>query len=221
MSFRQLTNVKEIVRPSTGVYSETMEHGDREAGGKNGERREAILDAAFQVFAAYGYRRTSMDDIARAAGLSRPALYLHYRNKEDIFRSGAERYFRDALARMEAALFAPGQSEEAALIAAFRAKDGDLMEVVFGTPHGGELMDAGMTVTSDLFQAAERQKIAILARWLSTLDLPEDLGPPEAVARTIMAAAMGLKFPGQTLEGYRQGQRQLARLFARALAAPV
>lgn len=182
------------------------------------ERQEAILTAAFQAFAAYGYRRTSMDDIARGAGMSRSALYLHYRNKEDIFRSMAEGYFADSLAAMETALFTPGQTAEEALVAAFRAKDGKFMDVVFGTPHGGELLDAGMTLTCDLHQEAEGRKIALLTRWLTSLDLPDDIGPAEAIARTIMSSALGLKFPGQTLEGYRQGQKNLARLMARAIA---
>ncbi len=47
----------------------------------------AILEAAFQTFFQYGVKRATMDDIARAAGMSRPALYLVYRNKADIFRA--------------------------------------------------------------------------------------------------------------------------------------
>ena len=43
-------------------------------------RQTSILLGAWNTFAAYGYKKTSMDDIARAAGMSRPALYLHYRN---------------------------------------------------------------------------------------------------------------------------------------------
>ena len=78
------------------------------------DRQDAILDAAFGAFATYGYRRTSMDDIARGAGLSRTALYLHYRNKEDIFRSLAARYFDEALRDMTAALHLPGQTLEQA-----------------------------------------------------------------------------------------------------------
>ena len=53
--------------------------------GRNGGAREAILDAAFRRFARYGYRRTSLGDIADEAGLSRPALYHYFRNKEDVF----------------------------------------------------------------------------------------------------------------------------------------
>lgn len=182
------------------------------------ERQAAIEAAAFQAFAAYGYRRTSMDDIAKGAGMSRSALYLHYRNKEDIFRSLTKSYFAEAIAGMEAALCTSGQTPEQALIAAFRAKDGKFMDVVFGTPHGAELLDAGMQISCDLHRKAEAEKTALLTRWLASLSLPPDVGPPETVARTIMAATTGLKFPGQTLDGYRQGQRHLARLIARAIS---
>ena len=40
-----------------------------------------------KVFLAYGYSRVTMDDIARAAEVSRPALYLLFRNKADIYRA--------------------------------------------------------------------------------------------------------------------------------------
>lgn len=186
--------------------------------GRGADRQDMILDAAFHAFATYGYRRTTMDDIARGVGLSRSALYLHYRNKEDVFRTLADRYFSEAMVAMETALMAPGQTPEQALIAAFVAKDGKFMDVVLGTPHGSELLDAGMNLTRDLADQAEARKISILTRWLVALPMADGIGPPEAVARTIIVSAMGLKFPGQTLNGYREGQRQLARLFARAIA---
>ena len=40
-----------------------------------------------KVVLAYGYSRTTMDDIARAAEMSRPALYLLFRNKAEIYRA--------------------------------------------------------------------------------------------------------------------------------------
>ena len=183
------------------------------------DRQDMILDAAFHAFATYGFRRTTMDDIARGVGLSRSALYLYYRNKEDMFRTLAARYFAQAVTAMEAALMAPGQTPEQALIAAFVAKDGKFMDVVLGTPHGSELLDAGVTLTRDLADQAEARKIVVLSRWLAALPMADGIGTPETVARTIMVSAMGLKFPGQTLDGYREGQRHLARLFARAIEA--
>jgi AcrR family transcriptional regulator len=53
------------------------------------DKRGTILAAAFDVFINYGFRKTSMDDIARAAGMSRPALYQVFRNKTEIFRAAS------------------------------------------------------------------------------------------------------------------------------------
>lgn len=182
------------------------------------DRLEPILDAAFRAFATYGYRRTSMDDIAKGAGMSRSALYLHFRNKEDIFRSLALRYFDEALRDMAAALNQPGQGLEAALMAAFVAKDGKFMEAVLTTPHGEELMDAGFSVTGDLAAAGEARMVEVLGDWLARRGVPAGLGTGADVAQAVIAAVKGLKLSARSLPEYRAGQARLAALFARALA---
>ncbi|MEO1613491.1 MAG: helix-turn-helix domain-containing protein, partial [Pseudomonadota bacterium] len=52
------------------------------------DRRARILESAVGVFGRYGFKRCSMEDIAEAAGMSRPALYQHFKNKTEIFRAG-------------------------------------------------------------------------------------------------------------------------------------
>jgi TetR/AcrR family transcriptional regulator of autoinduction and epiphytic fitness len=51
------------------------------------EKRRQILAAALGVFFKYGYQRVSMNEIAAAAGISRPGLYLHFSSKEEVFRA--------------------------------------------------------------------------------------------------------------------------------------
>ena len=58
-------------------------------------RREEILAAALARFAKGGYHATTMDDIARAAGLSKGALYWHFANKRELFLSLIQSLFRD------------------------------------------------------------------------------------------------------------------------------
>lgn len=50
-------------------------------------RIDQIADAALRLFARYGYKRTSMDDIAKEAGLAKATLYLHFKGKDDVFRA--------------------------------------------------------------------------------------------------------------------------------------
>ncbi|MEQ1943078.1 TetR family transcriptional regulator C-terminal domain-containing protein [Mesorhizobium sp. VNQ89] len=48
------------------------------------EKREVILDAALEVFSAHGFRGSTIDQIADAAGMSKPNLLYYFRRKEDI-----------------------------------------------------------------------------------------------------------------------------------------
>jgi AcrR family transcriptional regulator len=51
------------------------------------ERAERILNAANELIQRWGYSKTTMDDIARQAGVAKGTLYLHWKTKEDLFRS--------------------------------------------------------------------------------------------------------------------------------------
>jgi len=51
------------------------------------EKRERILDAALEVFSTHGFRGATVDQIAEAAGMSKPNLLYYYRGKEDIHRT--------------------------------------------------------------------------------------------------------------------------------------
>jgi AcrR family transcriptional regulator len=48
------------------------------------DRRKQILEAALQCFLQFGYAKTSLDDIARKANLSRPLIYLKFKSKQDL-----------------------------------------------------------------------------------------------------------------------------------------
>ena len=53
--------------------------------------RKQILDAASAVFAKYGYKKATMDDIGHALKKGKTAVYYYYNGKEDIFRAIVER----------------------------------------------------------------------------------------------------------------------------------
>jgi AcrR family transcriptional regulator len=57
------------------------------------QRKEQILEAATTAFARSGFSKTRMDDIAKESGLSKGALYLYFKSKEDIFRGILDTFF--------------------------------------------------------------------------------------------------------------------------------
>ena len=59
------------------------------------DRRQRVLESGMDLFLHYGFRRTTMGDIAKAAGMSRPTLYALYPSKEAIFAGVVERYMTE------------------------------------------------------------------------------------------------------------------------------
>lgn len=49
------------------------------------ERKEQVLDVALQVFATKGFHDTSMNDVAEAAGVTKPVVYQHFESKRALF----------------------------------------------------------------------------------------------------------------------------------------
>lgn len=53
----------------------------------NDEVREQIVQAARQVFARYGYKKTALDDIARESRKGKSTIYYYFKSKDDIFKA--------------------------------------------------------------------------------------------------------------------------------------
>ncbi|MFF8387109.1 TetR/AcrR family transcriptional regulator [Streptomyces kanasensis] len=54
------------------------------------ERRQAILDGAFAVFARHGYAQACVKEIAQEAGVAKPTVYSHLNDKETLYREAVE-----------------------------------------------------------------------------------------------------------------------------------
>lgn len=63
-----------------------------------GDKRDALLRAAIDTFAARGYFNSQVADVARAAGLAAGTVYLYFRSKDDLLISIFERTMTDAIA---------------------------------------------------------------------------------------------------------------------------
>jgi len=77
--------------------------GDRQAERRQSTRRR-ILEAAVQVFAERGYHDAAVDDIVRASGTSKGAVYFHFPNKQGIFLALVEFLANQLIERMDSAI---------------------------------------------------------------------------------------------------------------------
>jgi AcrR family transcriptional regulator len=105
-----------------------------------------VLDAARHLFVEHGYRGTSMEGIAAAAGVTKPVVYRCYSNKQELFRALLEREEQRLLESVTSAL--PTELDptdlEAVFIAGFTAlfvaarSEPDSWRIVFVSEHGSE-----------------------------------------------------------------------------------
>jgi AcrR family transcriptional regulator len=185
------------------------------------EKKARILTAARSVFALYGFRRASMEDIAKAAAMSRAALYQHFRNKEDILTHGVDAFFDIAVHALEQAL-TPARPVAEALSDAFTASTGGLAEALLDSPHGEELlsMKAG---AAEAETARGNARIAgVWAKWLAVEAEAGRLtlsgASPDQVAQAIIAGQHGQKMIATSYRDYVTRLELFASLMARSLA---
>jgi len=87
------------------------------------QRRRQLLDVGLQVFAERGFHATSMDDVALAAGVTKPVLYQHFPNKRGMYLTLLEDVGYQLLTELGAATSQakhPHDQVEAGFLAYFR-----------------------------------------------------------------------------------------------------
>jgi AcrR family transcriptional regulator len=186
------------------------------------DKARAVLSAAFETFLQFGVKRTAMQDIADRAGMSRAALYLHYRNKDDIFAALMAGYFEAAADAASEALALHDDPVDA-LQAGFAAQSGDAAERMMDSPHAEEMLATKLAAARDAVVAGETRLVAVYAEWLDHGVMADRLSrdavgdDPAMTAAAMLAAVMGLKQAGLRGAGYTAARDRLAHLFGQGL----
>lgn len=177
------------------------------------EKRQRVLQAAFGVFIRYGYRRATMEDIARDAGVSRPALYLVFPSKEAIFREVVETGLEALLRDIEAGLGAQ-TSLEGRLRHVFEIWSVRTYEMVARSPEARALMASSFDFVSDVFERSGQRLAKRLTDVIRAgVEQPDALRPSAEVrARIMMAAAHGFKTMARDADDMRALVRDLVRV---------
>lgn len=159
------------------------------------EREQQILDIAHACFAARGYAAVTMDEVAAAAGVTKPLLYTYFGNKERLYGACMERAGEALIATIIEAIRA-ADGPTAALRDGLRAffafvdDDRDAWRVLFDEtlPAGGELARG---------VAAYRERLVALVADTQLAQLPERqrervATEVEALAHAVLGAAEAL-----------------------------
>ncbi len=181
-----------------------------------------VLDAAYACFVRYGIRKTTMEDIAVAACMSRPAVYQYVRSKDDAYRRLAARIYDGALVEARAAAATEGTLAQR--LDRILATKLALTERLFDdTPYAGELTGRNALVAGEL----ERRFLTDLTDVLATTivgaaaeaDLPLGSENAREVGELALALARGLEADHTELERRRERLRDGIALLVAGLSA--
>lgn len=183
-------------------------------------KQEALLAAAVGVFARFGYRKTSMDEVARAAGVSRQGLYLQFADKEELFRKAVNFKLAQLVRAARLALAARASPLDSRLIAACDEWSGRSVGLFEGD--AADLMCAssslaGPTVAHYHGQFEQAVANAIADSDLMSFCVTEGLSPMD-VAKALHATARGLKQSCTSREEFRQAITVAVKLYCAPLA---
>lgn len=186
-------------------------------------KRARILDGAMKLVLAYGYSRVTMEDVAKAANISRPALYLLFRNKTDIYRAIASQLFEVSVKQAAAVLAGNGSFAER-MMTAIDIGMIDKMRHILESPHGAEIMDMKSSLAGDI-AAKWRECFA----WhfcgaidteatLNGVDLKTRALTPHVLADILLDGLEGMKTRTKTLDEQRQAARALVSVIELAIS---
>jgi AcrR family transcriptional regulator len=184
----------------------------------------AIVLAGLQLFTRYGYRKTSIDDIAQAAQVAKRTVYLHFENKAAVFLAILEYLGEQVRQRCTAAESAGGTAVDR-LTGLLDAYFGMGFELFSKSQHMPELEETfsklARTRIGDLNVEYEER----LARFLRSLQKTRGIGGPpqgltvEQIVHIVVQAAEGAKHDAK-IQGDRKAlERRLRELAMLAIAA--
>ncbi len=167
-----------------------------------GGRREHVLAVALMTFARFGYRKTSMEDVARAADISRPGLYFLFSSKPSLFRAAVVQALDEDVAAARQALADTRRPLHDRLIEAFDRWTGRYIgpmaqEVAVLRETNPELL--GLVVADYPRRFAAMLTEAIAAAFP---DAEPSAVQPDQVTRTLVSTALGLKHQAATREEF-------------------
>jgi AcrR family transcriptional regulator len=181
-------------------------------------RLDQVTIAAIAVFGRYGYQRTSMDLIAKAAGISRPALYQHFSGKDEVFRAAGERIADELISAAETAAATDAPTTER-LYRTLAVKL-DFAAGSLDPGFRGDLIAEASTRLPDLQTSMKARHAAVIEKILGSaadIDLAGAAIPARDVAVVLLDALIGIAQQDEPADELRRRLRQLVNLTVRGL----
>jgi AcrR family transcriptional regulator len=194
------------------------------AKGSGSAKPNAIVLAGLRLFTQYGYRKTSVDDIALAAQVAKRTVYLHFENKAAVFLAILE-YFGDQVRQRCAAAETSAGTKVDRLSAFLDAYYGMGFELFSQSEHMPELEETFSKLARSRIDDLNAEYEGRLEKFLQSLEKTGEIGkPPQRLAVNqivyiLLKAAEGAKRDAKVQWDRKLLERSLNQLATVAIAA--
>lgn len=180
-------------------------------------KHNAALVGAVGVFGRYGFQKASMEAVARAAGISRPGLYLMFPNKEQLYRATMQGVLDRAQRAMEARLADQSLSFDERIVAGIDALMGPYIDSPVARDLNDLLENSRPQLGSMLDDSQNRAQATLSAHIAE--HAPPGLLEADLTAHDVMdlllSAAITWKSTSNTRDQFRDRIRRSLRLIHR------
>ena len=154
--------------------------------------------AVLSQFARLGFRKTSMDDIARASGLSRQTVYNRYGSKEGAFEWMLEAFLHQILENSVFVLNKKDGDPDTILLMAYQRWIGDHIEIFSGTEHGMALIDRAIQFSKETTSDAEQAFMNAVSDFLVEQKISQTPALAAELTFALSMAAKGIMIKSKT-----------------------
>ena len=187
--------------PEAGPLSPPTTHTDR---------RTTVLDSALATFARFGYRKTSMEEVARAAHISRPGLYFLFSSKEALFRAAVTQAMERDIAAVEQVLADVDRPLPQRLVEAFDRWAGRYVGPL--TRDVAVVVEDNHDLLGEIAENTPRRFEELITDAIAVESGQETATP---VAQTMISTSIGLKHQATSREFYRERLKVAIELLVR------
>jgi AcrR family transcriptional regulator len=166
------------------------------------DRRAEVMDSALLTFARFGYRKTAMEDIAKAAQISRPGLYFLFASKEELFRAAASRALESDVTEAERLLAEAGRPLSERLLAAF-----DQWAGRYTGPMASDIatvIDDNPDLLGDIVESAPLRFADLITKAVAKSPKKSNRENAHSIASAMISTSIGIKHQALDRVEYRQ-----------------
>lgn len=164
------------------------------------DRRVSVLNSALITFARFGYRKTSMEEVAQAARISRPGLYFLFASKEVLFRAAVTQALEEDVAEVERILNLEDRPLRDRLLDSFDRWAGRYIGPM--ARDIAAVIDDNPELLGEVVELFPRRFARLITNAIAAQATKPDREIAGALAQTMISAAIGIKYQVPNREAY-------------------